>query len=143
MLTRIHFPAGSNRLAVILASLLLITSQAALSDEEASADEQAIGSSDEQVDEIVVTGSRLPLKPAELSRQVEIISREQIEASGMTKLDEYMQRLPQNVNAPTNVGSSVGLAQGKLFDFGNGPNAYAGSAFNLRGLGAQYTPNMT
>ncbi|WIO75095.1 TonB-dependent receptor [Porticoccaceae bacterium LTM1] len=89
-----------------------------------------------EVEEVVVTGSRLVQDPGKLTRQVTVISREELEASGMSRLDEYLRRLPQNVNAPTNVASGT-FESGATF--GRGKNVYAGSGVNLRGLGEQYT----
>ncbi|WIO75061.1 TonB-dependent receptor [Porticoccaceae bacterium LTM1] len=91
---------------------------------------------DEEIEDIVVTGSRLVQDPGKLTRQVTTISREELEASGMSRLDEYLRRLPQNLNAPSNVASGT-FESG--VSFGRGANVFAGSGVNLRGLGEQYT----
>lgn len=94
---------------------------------------------EKEVEEIVVTGSHLVKDPGKLSKQMSVFSREDIERSGMTRLDEFLRRLPQNVNAPTNVGGGfVSDGYGNR-DFGLGSNVFAGSGINLRGLGSQYT----
>jgi len=87
------------------------------------------------IEEVIVTGSRLIKDPSKMTRQMDIFTREDIENSGITRLDEFLRQLPQNVNAPSNMGSG---------DFGSselglGRNVFGGSAANLRGLGAQYT----
>ena len=88
-------------------------------------------------EEIVVTGSKLVDDPGKLTRQITIFNRAEIERSGATRLDEFLSRLPQNVNAPNNVGSGFGFSEDPVF--GLGDNVFAGSSVNLRGLGAQYT----
>lgn len=90
----------------------------------------------DDVEELVVTGSAIIKDPNKLTRQTTTFTRSEIERSGMTRLDDFLGRLPQNVNAPSNVGS------GNFLDgqnFGLGKNVYAGSGVNLRGLGSQYT----
>ncbi|WIO74716.1 TonB-dependent receptor plug domain-containing protein [Porticoccaceae bacterium LTM1] len=92
-----------------------------------------------EVEELVVTGSRLIRDPGKMTKQMTIFDRTEIERSGVTRLDEFLRRLPQNVNAPTNVGGGfVGDGYGQR-DFGLGGNVFAGSGVNLRGLGSQYT----
>ena len=88
----------------------------------------------EEREEIIVTGSQLITDPGKMTRQITVFNRAEIERSGVTRLDEFLRRLPQNVNAPTNVGSGFSDAP-----FGLGGNVFAGSTINLRGLGAQYT----
>ena len=88
----------------------------------------------EYMDEIVVTGSRLITNPGQMTRQMTIFDRQEIERSGATRLDEFLRRLPQNINAPSNLGSGILIS-----NFGLGENVFAGSSVNLRGLGSQYT----
>ena len=89
---------------------------------------------DDEMEEIIVTGSQLITDPGKMTRQVTVFNRAEIERSGVTRLDEFLRRLPQNINAPDNVGSGIRLAE-----FGLGTNVFAGSTINLRGLGSQYT----
>ena len=90
----------------------------------------------EEREEIIVTGSQLITDPGKMTRQITVFNRAEIERSGVTRLDEFLRRLPQNLNAPGNVGSGIaGVNQ----QFGLGENVFAGSTINLRGLGAQYT----
>ena len=120
------------------------TSREATGSEDAPADgdagESANAANDPQdFEEIVVTGSQLINDPGKLTRQMTIFNRAEIERSGATRLDEFLSRLPQNMNAPNNVGS--GFAQGEADEptYGLGDNVFAGSSINLRGLGSQYT----
>ena len=92
----------------------------------------------QDLEEIIVTGSRLINDPGKLTRQITIFNRAEIERSGATRLDEFLSRLPQNMNAPNNVGSGLAVP-GPNTAFGLGENMFAGSSINLRGLGAQYT----
>ncbi len=105
----------------------------------AAVESAAAGKPAEELEEIVVTGSRLVHDPGKLTRQITVFNRDEIERSGATRLDEFLQRLPQNVNAPNNVGS--GFAPPGIGEptFGLGDNVFAGSSINLRGLGSQYT----
>lgn len=104
--------------------------------EEETEEDGKKAKSDTDVDEeIVVTGSKIIKDPTKLTRQVETYTREEIERSGVTRLDEFLQRVPQNINAPNNFASGDYTRQ----DFGAGANVFAGSSANLRGLGSQYT----
>ena len=121
------------------------TIEAAVASESTAAGE---GSSESAADgeeeawkfeEIVVTGSKLIDDPGKLTRQITIFNRAEIERSGATRLDEFLSRLPQNLNAPNNVGSGFAVRFSGEATFGLGENAFAGSSINLRGLGSQYT----
>ncbi|WIO74569.1 TonB-dependent receptor plug domain-containing protein [Porticoccaceae bacterium LTM1] len=101
-------------------------------------DEGSTKEEDKNIEEVVVTGSRLVTDPGKMTRQVETFKREEIESSGATRLDEFLRQLPQNLNAPTNIGSGFPDAD-TVEDFGLGLNVFAGSSANLRGLGSQYT----
>ena len=105
--------------------------------ESAARSGEAEGSADDDDDmeEIIVTGSQLITDPGKLTRQITVFNRAEIERSGATRLDEFLRRLPQNVNAPNNVGS--GFRDREIY--GLGENVFAESTINLRGLGAQYT----
>lgn len=93
----------------------------------------------ENLEEIIVTGSRLVSDPGKLTRQITVFNRDEIERSGATRLDEFLRRLPQNLNAPNNVGSGFAPPGFGEPTFGLGDNVFAGSSINLRGLGSQYT----
>ncbi len=101
-----------------------------------SGDADGSAEGEDDMEEIVVTGSQLITDPGKMTRQVTVFNRAEIERSGVTRLDEFLRRLPQNINAPGNVGSGI-RAPG--IEFGLGDNVFAGSTINLRGLGAQYT----
>lgn len=101
-------------------------------------DKPASEDEDKNIEEVVVTGSRLVTDPGKMTRQVETFNREEIKSSGATRLDEFLRQLPQNINAPSNIGSGFPDAD-TVEDFGLGLNVFAGSSANLRGLGSQYT----
>ncbi len=84
----------------------------------------------------VRTGSMLISDASKLTRHTTIFSREEIELSGVSRLHEFLARLPGNINTPNNVGAGNFL-EGQ--NFGLGKNLFAGNSVNLRGLGAQYT----
>ena len=95
-------------------------------DDDESSDADAEGN----VETVVVTGSRLARSPAELSRNVIVLDRQAILATGEFTLARVLQQLPQNTN-PTNAtyGSSL-----------NGVSNKTGAAtVNLRGLGSEST----
>ncbi|MCE2425772.1 MAG: TonB-dependent receptor [Pseudomonadales bacterium] len=84
----------------------------------------------EDVEVVVVTGSRLAREPSELSRNVIVLDREAIRATGEFTLPRVLQQLPQNTN-PTNATYGSRL---------NGVNNKTGAAtVNLRGLGSEST----
>lgn len=88
---------------------------------------------DEDIEEIVVTGSHIKRNPGELDRQVTVYSRQDIDATGATTLDEFMRDIPQNFNAPTENGS------GFTGSFGSTRNYFGASGVNLRGIGEKAT----
>ncbi len=76
------------------------------------------------------TGSRLAGSPSDLSRNVIVLDRQDIRASGEFTLPRVLQQLPQNTN-PTNATYGSRL---------NGVNNKTGAAtVNLRGLGSEST----
>ncbi len=104
--------------------------------ERAASSDEGRGSAEDDMEEIIVTGSQLITDPGKMTRQVTVFNRAEIERSGVTRLDEFLRRLPQNMNAPGNVGTGI---PGPGLEFGLGDNVFAGSTINLRGLGSQYT----
>lgn len=105
---------------------------------EEGKEKKAEGEKDEDIEEVVVTGSRLIRDRGQMTRQMTVFDRDEIERSGATRLDEFLRRLPQNVNAPTSIGLGF-TDSSSTRDFGLGANAFGGSSVNLRGLGSQYT----
>jgi outer membrane receptor protein involved in Fe transport len=79
---------------------------------------------EEFVEEMVVTGSRIPRKELTTAAPVTLINREQLEATGRATIGEILQNLPEQSNA-TNTQVNNG---------GNGA-----TRVNLRGLGTQRT----
>lgn len=88
------------------------------------------------LDEVVVTGSYLKRDKFSSPSPVEVITFEDIEASGATTLGEYVRDLSftvssNTINNPGDIGGSLGLA-------GDGQNG-ARTAINIRGFGADGT----
>ena len=127
---------GRNPAAFRLRSCLVIAAMAAaalsmntVGAQEADADEEEEEAA-EDVEVVVVTGSRLAREPSELSRNVIVLDREAIRATGEFTLPRVLQQLPQNTN-PTNATYGSRL---------NGVNNKTGAAtVNLRGLGSEST----
>ena len=88
---------------------------------------------DEDVETMIVTGSRLERQPGQIDRQVTVYDRGEIEASGVTTVEEFMRRLPQSFNAPTSNGAAFSGS------FGSTGNYFAAAGVNLRGLGERAT----
>ena len=91
------------------------------------------GDDEEEVETMIVTGSRIERKPGEIDRQVTVYDRVEIEASGVTTVEEFMRRLPQSFNAPTSNGAAFSGS------FGSTSNYFAAAGVNLRGLGERAT----
>ena len=132
-------PIGRSALEITLALLLVAVVgtgggvAVAQEQDEDAAEAVASGNETESEDEletVLVTGSRLAGSPSDLSRNVIVMDRQDIRASGEFTLARVLQQLPQNTN-PTNAtyGSRI-----------NGVNNKTGAAtVNLRGLGSEST----
>ena len=84
----------------------------------------------EDIEVVVVTGSRLAREPSELSRDVIILDEDAIIASGELTLPRLLRQLPQNLNATNEtVGSKLNGAT----------NISGASTVNLRGFGSEST----
>lgn len=83
-----------------------------------------------EVEELVVTGSRVARNPAEMAGQVLVYDEAYIEASGETTLERFLRRLPQNVNGTSDFSGS---------ELNGGRNLTGASTANLRGLGSNAT----
>lgn len=82
------------------------------------------------IEEVVVTGTRLVREPSELSRDVIVLDEDAIIASGELTLPRLLRQLPQNINATNETAGS------EL----NGARNFSGaSTVNLRGLGSEST----
>ena len=71
----------------LLAFFFIGAPSAALAEEEEEANE---------VEEIVVTGSRIVRSSADSDSNISIISREEIEDLGVTSIGDFLQDIPQN-----------------------------------------------
>ncbi|MCU0764578.1 MAG: TonB-dependent receptor, partial [Burkholderiaceae bacterium] len=79
------------------------------------------------MERVVVTGSHIPQTDLEGPAPVQIISRDEIERSGVTTVEQLLERVPANVNGITAAQSVGNATQPGL------------AAANLRGLGAGST----
>ncbi len=79
------------------------------------------------LERVVVTGSHIPQTDVETALPVQVLTREDIERSGVTTVEQLLERVPANVN-PFNLSQTVG----------NGQSPGLSSA-NLRGLGGGST----
>ena len=83
-----------------------------------------------EIEEVVVTGSRIARTPEELAGNLVVLDADFIRASGEATLERVLRQLPQNAN------STVESFGSKL----NTVNNYTGaSTVNLRGLGSEST----
>ena len=122
-----------------LAMLVSFATTFAVAQEDDDEDEETTEATDledpvvrpaEDVEVVVVTGSRLAREPSELSRDVIILDEDAIIASGELTLPRLLRQLPQNLNATNEtIGSNL-----------NGTKNFTGaSTVNLRGLGSEST----
>lgn len=96
-------------------------------------DEAALNSGATQVEEVIVTGTRI--RGADTPSPVITLSAQQIREEGFSDLGEVIRSLPQNFSGGQNPGVTLGASLG-------GPanqNLTSGSALNLRGLGPDAT----
>ncbi len=118
--------------AFAVVGLLAATSVTwAQEEEETDADEEEESEVPaEEIEEIVVTGSRLVQNPGEIAGQLVVIDSQDIRASGEVTLERVLRQLPQNLNPTTEQFGS---------NLNNVSNFTGGSTVNLRGLGSEST----
>ncbi|MGH6624671.1 MAG: TonB-dependent receptor plug domain-containing protein, partial [Burkholderiaceae bacterium] len=104
-----------------LAALWPLTSGLALAQSDSS------GGAPQTLDRVLVTGSHIRQTDVEGALPVQVITREEIQRSGVTTVEQLLERVPANVN-PFNAALTIG----------NGGNPGLSSA-NLRGLGGGST----
>ncbi|MDM3871974.1 TonB-dependent receptor plug domain-containing protein [Porticoccus sp. W117] len=109
---------------------IVIVPVAAESESGDASDDAALNEADE---EVIVTGSALIKDPGQVTKNVISFSRDKIELSGATSLEELLRRVPQNVNAATETASAF------AGNFGGARNVFGASGINLRGLGEAAT----
>ena len=83
-----------------------------------------------EIEEMVVTGTRLSQNPGEVAGQLVVIDEADIRASGEVTLERVLRQLPQNLNPTTERFGS---------DLNNVANFSGSSTVNLRGLGSEST----
>ncbi|MCY3819798.1 MAG: TonB-dependent receptor [Gammaproteobacteria bacterium] len=121
-------------LVLLLLAILSTGGIANAQEEEEEGDEAAAelpeGDSDEEVEMVVVTGSRIARTPSEQSRNVVVLDEQDIRATGELTLYRVLRQLPQNVN-------STNATYGSKLN--GGENTTGAGTVNLRGLGSEST----
>lgn len=90
----------------------------------------------DDVEEIVVTGSRIAKAASQLAANVITLSAEDLRGTGESTLEGALRQLPQNVFGASEVGAAV---VGSGMSFNGAINITGASSINLRGLGAEST----
>lgn len=96
-------------------------------------DDAALNSGATQVEEVVVTGTRI--RGANTPSPIITLGGEQIREEGFRDLGEVIRSIPQNFSGGQNPGVALGATLGGV----SNANATSGSALNLRGLGPDAT----
>ena len=121
-------------LVLLLAAMFGTAGIANAQEEEEEGEEIAAESeevdSDEEVELVVVTGSRLARTPSEQSRNVVVLDEQDIKATGELTLYRVLRQLPQNLNSTNATYSST---------LNGGGNKTGAATVNLRGLGSEST----
>ena len=122
--------AGQSAFRTSLGLLLAVSIVTGGTAQEAGETGDASQGDEEEAETIVVTGTRLAREHTDLSRNVIVLDREAIRATGEFTLPRVLQQLPQNLNA-TNAtyGSKLNGAENKT----------GAATVNLRGLGSEST----
>ncbi len=136
--SRRHRNVGRSFLDTTLALLLLAmlgiggiaNAQEAEEEDDETAEEQEIDVDDEEVELVVVTGSRIARTPSEQSRNVVVLDEQDIRAAGELTLSRVLRQLPQNLNSTNETRGS---------QLNGGANTTGASTVNLRGLGSEST----
>lgn len=90
----------------------------------------------ENVEEIVVTGSRIARVSSQLAANVITLDAAALRASGEATLEGALRQLPQNIFGASPVGAAVSSSG---ISFNGAMNISGASSINLRGLGAEST----
>jgi iron complex outermembrane recepter protein len=88
----------------------------------------------QKIEKIEVTGSLIKRAVDEGALPVQIVTRAEIERSGVTSAEQLLSKLTSNGNGNTNLGSQVGIQLST-----EGRNNNGNSTANLRGLGSSNT----
>lgn len=133
-LTRVPLPsdrrAGRSVFQMSLAFLLAVAVGTAGVAQETEEGEETSQASEEEAETIVVTGTRLAREHTDLSRNVIVLDRDAIRATGEFTLPRVLQQLPQNLNATNATYGS---------DLNGAENKTGAATVNLRGLGSEST----
>ena len=93
-------------------------------------------SDNEELDNVVITGSRIKDKKAADSTPQRVYDQDALERSGAATLAEFSQIVPENFNSVSPLSSLFGNTVGAP-QLGNNP--FLGTGFNLSGLGPEAT----
>ena len=126
------FRLNSNRFILKVASALFLASlfAVAVNAAEAEDDEEESEIEMTELEEVIVTGSRLERNPGEIAGQVIVLDQDAIRAMGEVTLERVLRQVPQNLN-PTSEQFGQRL--------NTGLNLSGASTVNLRGLGSEST----
>ena len=118
--------SSASKWALVFVVTLCLSSLSLAQDEETDENNE----DEEDVEILVVTGSRVAQNPGEVAGQILIIDEEAIRATGEQTLERVLRQLPQNLNPTTErYGSTLN----------NVANFTSSSTVNLRGLGSEST----
>ncbi|WIO73620.1 TonB-dependent receptor [Porticoccaceae bacterium LTM1] len=87
----------------------------------------------QEVEEIVVTGSRIAQASSQLASNLITLDIDELRATGEVTLERALRQLPQNMFGASEVGGAV------RGSFNSAQNLTGGSSINLRGLGSEST----
>ncbi|WIO73902.1 TonB-dependent receptor [Porticoccaceae bacterium LTM1] len=94
---------------------------------------------DNEVEELVVTGSRLKRDISQIASDVIVLDADTLQGMGEATLAGALRRLPQNFGGATPVGNFANLISADPVTVGGAVNATAMNTVNLRGLGSEST----
>ncbi|WIO75048.1 TonB-dependent receptor [Porticoccaceae bacterium LTM1] len=89
-----------------------------------------------EVEELVVTGSRIVRASSQVAANVLTLDAEALRGTGQSTLEGALRQLPQNIFGASEVGAT---AAGSGMSFNGALNITGGSSINLRGLGSEST----
>lgn len=91
---------------------------------------------EKDVEEVVVTGSRVARTTSQLAANVITLDAEDLRATGQNTLEGALRQLPQNIYGASEVGATLAVTG---MSFNGALNITGGSSINLRGLGSEST----
>ena len=120
-------------LTTLFASALLATTAGAAEEAKDAAN------AERDVETLVVTGTRLPRLPSELSSQVFVFSAAELRDTGEGTLEGALRRLPQNYGGGNESAPFITDIPYDRTGFNGTANVFGGATINLRGVGERGT----